>query len=277
MKRIAKEPQLLSRDYLRGSETLFCSARALGEPYPLHAHEFFEIELITDGNGEQTLNGKTQPLSRGCLSFLTPTDLHAVTPRTPLSYYNVMFTELCLADSPVSAALLAASGRQLALDAGETATLEALFSALAEESSEKQGAYAEAAARALLDYILIRILRHKSDAEEKTHTDAVRAALFYLRRHFREPIALSDAAAAVHLSPHYFSTLFHAETGERFHSHLTRLRVEYAHRLLVSGSLPIMTVCYHAGFRSFSAFSREFRAAYGLSPSKVRGAAPSPF
>ena len=110
-RKTAREPRLLSRDYIGGNETLLCTRRRLTEPYPLHTHEFFELELIAAGEGEQVLGGAVAPLSRGCLSILTPADLHAVTPRAGgLTYYNVMFSETLLADSAVWNALLSGEG-----------------------------------------------------------------------------------------------------------------------------------------------------------------------
>lgn len=47
-------------------------------------------------------------------------------------------------------------------------------------------------------------------------------------------------------------------------------RLTCAKRLIVETTLPPKTVAYRCGFRSFAAFARQFREAFGASPSQVR-------
>ena len=42
----------------------------------LHSHNFYEMELVLSGGGEQILNGTSYEMKRGSLSILTPADFH---------------------------------------------------------------------------------------------------------------------------------------------------------------------------------------------------------
>jgi len=59
----------------------------------LHLHEYYELEIVLAGEGEQNLNGSLYSLSPGTVSLITPIDFHAVYAKTPL---------YCLHDEPRS-------------------------------------------------------------------------------------------------------------------------------------------------------------------------------
>ncbi len=62
----AEVQELQSRRYRIGSVTL-------------HWHDFYEIEVVTDGMGTHTANGKTYEWRRGEMHLLCPVDVHEIT------------------------------------------------------------------------------------------------------------------------------------------------------------------------------------------------------
>ena len=65
--------------------------------FPLHWHNFFELEIVLEGHAVQILNGKEYKISRGSVYILSPTDYHKVTISCDkILLWNVMFDESML-------------------------------------------------------------------------------------------------------------------------------------------------------------------------------------
>ncbi|SFJ13025.1 AraC family transcriptional regulator [Albimonas pacifica] len=85
--------------------------------------------------------------------------------------------------------------------------------------------------------------------------------------------ALAEAAA---YSPFHFLRIFRAMVGESPAAVARRLRLERAARALLDPQATVLNVALDAGYESPEAFSRAFRAAYGLAPRDWRGPWPRP-
>ena len=266
-----KSPTIVYEKHYQSQTALSASRRSLSYPFAAHNHDHFEIELITDGTGTHTLNGRTRPLCRGSMYLLTPADVHAVEPNGTLYYMQLNFREDFFSDDFAYEMLLACRGTQIELPPEELLRLCALFDLLIEESQRPPDRYSASYLKSLLQCILVVLLRrNETPIPENPAGGSIRSALFYLQRRFREPVTLEDAAAYVHLSPHYFCALFREETGMCFSAYVNRLRARYARRLLIAGEASVTEVCYMSGFRSFSTFSRAFQREFGCSPSAMR-------
>lgn len=270
--------RLSSADYLNRGEALAVSEYEIVRSWELHAHDFYEMELVLAGYGSQRINGAGMALSRGTLSLLSPADAHevAIVPGSGLRLVNCKFSGALL-DDELLELLLEAPG-PLAVQLGEEATsaLEAELARLRQETERTKLARA-AAMRYTLGRIVIDLLRASErgmDGGGTTETTIreheVRRALRYIHLHYRESISLADAAAQLHLSPGYFSEKFKDWTGETFSGYVQRLRVSYADRLLAGSSLPITEIAYCAGFGSLAYFIRVYKQYRGVSPNASR-------
>ena len=94
--------------------------------------------------------------------------------------------------------------------------------------------------------------------------------LQYLHTSFDGKITLKGVAEKFHFTPSYLSRRFHDVVGVTFVKYVKRLRLEYAAGLLLSTDAEITVISYEAGFSSPSSFANDFRAVYGVSPTKYR-------
>lgn len=93
----------------------------------------------------------------------------------------------------------------------------------------------------------------------------------YMHSHFSQgPASLDAVARAACLSPFHFHRGFTQAFEQTPHGYLTELRLERG-RALIAGGTTVLEACVEVGFTSPSAFSRLFRAHFGVSPSTVRG------
>jgi AraC-like DNA-binding protein len=92
----------------------------------------------------------------------------------------------------------------------------------------------------------------------------------YVAENSTQPIVLSQAASAAHMSVPAFTRFFKKCTGKTFVKYLTELRVGAACRLLVETDRTVTQVCYSTGFNNISNFNRRFRQIKGVSPRDFR-------
>jgi len=240
----------------------------------IHWHDFYEIDLCLGGSGTTTLNGKVYPISKGYISFLTPSDFHSFDADEPLDILNLTFAPHCIEYSNFSEMLQ---------------TMSCLYSRISPEKLEKIQYFIENIkseitgnkflnkkyASHLLACLMIEILRinpkatPQSDAADEP-TRAMQKMIYYVHAHFKEDITLESVSEYVRLSPGYVSKMFKKNLGYGFKELLTELRLKYAENLLLHSDESITDISYFCGFQSSSHFLRSFSKKYDMSPREFR-------
>jgi DNA gyrase inhibitor GyrI/AraC-like DNA-binding protein len=91
----------------------------------------------------------------------------------------------------------------------------------------------------------------------------------YIREHLAEPLPLERLARLAHFSPFHFHRVFRGCVGEPLHAFIVRLRLEQAVARMAYGPPATLTeIALECGFAASSDFSKAFKQAYGLSPSR---------
>jgi transcriptional regulator GlxA family with amidase domain len=108
------------------------------------------------------------------------------------------------------------------------------------------------------------------------HANVCKDVLAYIHQHFSEKLTVPQIAAAVGISPTYFSAFFEAHFFQRFSEYLCNHRLEEAGRLLISTSLSVTEIALATGFSSGSHFIRRFREKHGTTPLAFRRKHRSP-
>jgi two-component system response regulator YesN len=98
----------------------------------------------------------------------------------------------------------------------------------------------------------------------------VTRAIQYVREHYRSRITLSDVAAAVYVTPNYFSRLFREETGRTFTDWLNEFRVEKAKEYLSNLKLKLYEISDRVGYHDYKYFTLNFKKYAGCSPAVYR-------
>lgn len=100
----------------------------------------------------------------------------------------------------------------------------------------------------------------------ETGGDLIADTLNYIERHYREPVTLRDAAAAVHVSAGYLSRYFKQKTGSNVMDAIAERKVEQAKKLLAENRCRIYEIAQQLGFEDTTYFSHVFRKYTGMSP-----------
>lgn len=229
---------------------------------PLHWHNFYELELILDGKGIQTLNGEEYTVERGSAYLLTPTDFHTVKAITPMKLWHISFDEHILTERRIFELSSGTFQKIFSLNEKIIEKLSSLFYILEDESRFENGC-----SRELCECLLSLLLRQGSyqQGRERAKLSGIRRAILYMNIHFRENPSLKVIAAQAGFHPTYFSELFKISTGKNYKEHLTELKIRYAKSLLTAG-LSVSDACYHSGFGSISNFLFSFKRTVGMTP-----------
>jgi AraC-like DNA-binding protein len=107
-------------------------------------------------------------------------------------------------------------------------------------------------------------------AQLRSRRDALSRVLRYIREHVDTRINLTEAAAAVHLSPNYLTHLLKKETGKTFVELVTARRMEKARELLSQTALRVTEIAEAVGFEDVAYFTRRFRQHFRLGPREYR-------
>lgn len=116
-----------------------------------------------------------------------------------------------------------------------------------------------------LNSLFRRILVHHGQ-----HSQPVRKAQLYIRKHYASPIRLMDVAGFVGLTPVYLSARFKEETGIGFSDYLNQYRIEMSKKLLAETDEKIVTIAHMAGYSNSRYYSRVFKNLEGIRPMDYR-------
>ena len=90
----------------------------------------------------------------------------------------------------------------------------------------------------------------------------------YIDQNYSASLSLDALAAMVHLSPTYFSKLFHEKTGQKYIDFVTEVRIENAKKLIRSNAnISVKQTAEAVGYTSVRHFSKIFQKYTGVLPS----------
>src|SRR5688572_4590384 len=98
----------------------------------------------------------------------------------------------------------------------------------------------------------------------------LKRVLDYVGGNLASDLSVSQLAAVVGMSPHYFAERFRTSTGFTPHRYVLLRRIERAKQCLRESGRSVTEVGLDAGFRNPSHFARVFRQIVGSSPSRFR-------
>lgn len=101
----------------------------------------------------------------------------------------------------------------------------------------------------------------------RKNTEYAAYAKALLDASFMRPIQIRQIAEALHIDRRYLTSLFHAAYGVTPKNYLLSLRLEQA-RDFINQGYGVAQSAEMAGFSDFSNFSKQYKHAYGTSPTK---------
>jgi AraC-like DNA-binding protein len=259
-----------------------------------HRHEYLQLQLHVAGRTDHRIGARVVSLAPGSLCFVLPYRVHYAG-RTPGSKFFVINFELRflrpaldvdpldledvpLERAPELAPFLFQEYMDFRLRGADLTLARSLCADMALENARRGFCSLELIHAQLFRLLAIVCRRHEAKllklaserAQLRSRRDALSRVMRYIREHAGQRINLTEAAAAVHLSPNYLTHLLKKETGKTFVALVTARRMEKARQLLSQTTLRITDIAQAVGFEDVAYFTRRFRQHFRAGPREYR-------
>lgn len=114
----------------------------------------------------------------------------------------------------------------------------------------------------------VKIVTRRSTDHFAVADEAVAVALDYIRENRSNMLYVDDIARAAALSRRALEKRFSGLLGETINQVVQRMHFEHALELMAARELTLDEIAYASGFSSLAVFSRQFKARYGVPPSR---------
>lgn len=247
-------------------------------PQP-HAHPFYELYYLLEGERVYSMNGQLLNASKGDLILINPHDVHITSKGSIPSFERIL---VGFSPSFATGMELGICGllpfersRLLHVPESEQPEIQRLLEQMLQECKDRRPYY-EIVVRSLLAQLLINIHRALEMTRQMTPEpihpmhDKITEVARYVNTHYDEPLTLEEAAARFYISPSYLSRMFSRLTGFRFSEYLRVVRVREAQRRLLSTQERVQFIAEKVGFEHTAHFNKTFKQVTGTTPLRYR-------
>lgn len=254
--------KLLTNLELRDTEYVIPYWGALNSHYGTdqHAHYFYEICLVTEGEGVYTEEDQRYGLEKNSLILTTPEKRHQLESRAGIAlvYFSFIpkdYEKSLLAETNFPIPVLALAPQD---------PLILTWQALLQLTEIYQEIYSESLnllAKSLLQLILDRAV--SSQAEEALieiteHTELLKQIKEYIRQNKTQHLSVTEIAEHFFISKRQIFRLFKKYEPISCNHYIQQVKIEYAANLIRTTSMSITDIAECVGFSSPHYFSRVF-------------------
>ena len=257
----------LSNEYLHGNNIFFVLS-AIEKEYPLHFHEFYEIELCYEGEGYEVINGNKYTISPNKIFLLHPTDYHQIVATKPLKMFNVAFTNSLIDEENITYFLDYQNEIVLNLSSHRLKQVRSIMEMI-QDIFLGSRTNKELILTHLLNALLLIIIGSnelKGNIEPSSNNDVLK----YIHKNFARNPTLKELSEFCGYQKNYFCEFFKKKTGVTYKEYLSNLKVNYSKKLLKLSSKSIKEIALECGFNSANNYIRKFKAHTNLTPKQFR-------
>jgi YesN/AraC family two-component response regulator len=240
-----------------------------GHSVPPHWHDYFEFEIILDGDGEQIYNGTRYALKRGTVSLMSYYDFHALQIQKELKILKLQFNEQML--SKELNEMLSFSQNRFCFSVSEE-ELQAMIGwmELIETEDRKRMRFSDCVVRNAISMLVVMLLRRISPLSSLAAPTLLQKAIAHIHTHFRENISLTQVAEYCSVTPNYLGKRFSEWMGTSFSDYLNTVRLRYACQLLSGTDLRVREIAIASGYSSVEHFEYIFKRKLSCTPLDFR-------
>lgn len=229
---------------------------------PIHFHEYYEIEIITNGSGVMTLNGTDIPFKKGMVFFILPNDFHKFTFFENTQIYNISFCEELLFADYNKKRTIEKTNTFLNISDTQLSSILKLCDTIMQLNNINQNSR-----RYLLKSVLELFPRLYNIEVVSSYFGM---AVAFIENRFKENITARDVADECLINEDYLNLIFKKEINLTVTDYIRKKRLHYASVLLKSSDLSVSEIAFNSGFGSIQTFNRLYKKCYGVAPSKNR-------
>lgn len=251
-----------------------------------HSHDYFEIYYVFKGNCEFQFEKERRTLQEGELCIIAPTSSHNISADDNDSiiiciairkstFDSTFFTLLSQKDllSYFFKTMLynKTSPNYLLFHTNNSMDIKGIIKSLIMENN-KGDMYYNNCSISWVNILFSTILRNCSETIQFNNYDIgsdFSLILQYIQNNYKT-LTLSVLAEYFHYSEAHLSVLIKKNTGLKFTTLITKLKMEDAKDYLINTDLSIENISEYAGYNSVEHFSRTFKRYFKKSPQQFR-------
>ena len=241
-----------------------------------HSHaDYWEFQIVLDGNINHYINGKKVPCGKGSLYYLTTQDFHYLKKRDkqPIRYLNIVAKETALtklldAISPDFKERLLTRERIFVMPETTIVQIEELMHKAMFLSPAEYKIQNNLALSALMLILQFLYVQHIDSFEEKKEWQITlnKAMLTLEFLNYK----IDDLCELLNYSKSQLNRLFQKHYGMSPHEFLTNQRFLHACNLLLYSDIKIIDIATKVGYKNLSQFNVIFKQKFGVTPSQYR-------
>lgn len=262
-------------------------ATYLDTDFHLHIHDFNELVIIIQGEGEHQIEDKIYPIKVGDVYVIKGDTPHGFKNVKDLGLYNIMY----LADEiflqypdlkilPGFQALFILEPfyrkeheflSKLVLTERELNYVLEILAYLLEEEEKKELAYLSQM-RSYLSILFVYLARRykvkRNDLTQQIFNIA--ESISYIENNYTRDLNIEEIAKKANLSRRHFTRIFKDNYNLSPYEYIIRLRLKHARNLLKNTELTITEIANKSGFNDANYFTRQFKKKTGYTPSEYK-------
>lgn len=243
-----------------------------------HWHEHLELVYVTEGEMTAYSQDKAYELKAGDLFLINTSEIHYT--------HTHLNTKYCLLQIPpvhlkrITPAWETLQFREYFAHEEDSDSLNARLGRIFLEMKQLDEEKKEGYQLLMLSAVCRLLYLLAAEAQEKPgkkrlgavgrEAERMKQTMEYIRRHYREPLTLSDGAALLSVTPEHFCRLFRRYTGQTFLNYLGQVRMTHFYEDLLENDDSITLLLDRHGIRNYKVFLREFKETYGRTPQQIR-------
>ena len=246
-----------------------------GYGYSFHQHDFYQIDIVVNGalTIETPLDGKLE-IARGEAGIIGARKIHKLWIKNIPRNRRVEVIQFCLDPLAMElytelSAIFGCQGvgfKKIAVGSKEVKETAAILKKECRNPAFGSSALVHGALMEILGRIFRQIARREVLPINKYNSRAIRRALNFIAKHYRETVFLEELARNSCLSPGRFSEIFMEFSGISPVRYLNNFRMKKAEELLRYSEMSVTEIAAYLGFQSIHYFSRAFKKHQGCSP-----------
>ena len=240
-----------------------------GGEFPPHWHDYYELEIITEGSGVHMYNNNITQYSKGTACILSYCDYHSYKFTETTSFLNISFDERLLPLNITRYISAGISNCNCVLESEELRQVISLAKMLKSEINSGK-TFNKEMVTSLLVNIIIRIIRNSNTATNEEISGLVQNAVSHIYKNFRSEISLKETAEMLHVSSNYLGVKFKNSMGMPFKTYINAIRLRYCCNLLMSTNMSVKEIAYSGGYTSLEYFLQVFKKTLGITPTEFR-------
>ncbi len=242
-----------------------------GFSFPNHWHDYFELEIVLDGEYEHNVCGEKRIACRGSAWIMSYLDYHSFVCTRDAKILNIGFSAQSLSRD-IASALSCAGGLICELDSRKTDEIWERSQIALKEINEKLPFW-QIKVKSIIESIIIEIIRNGANSSLSSNIKAPRVlqnVISHIYANYSEDLSLNSLSKIFNLSPGHLGLIFSKSFGVSVSAYVARVRMKQSCNLLENSELSTKEIAYICGFKSIEYFHYSFKKYMKTTPDSYR-------